>query len=499
MRPSANAPLTLINYLSIYTLGILLLSAMALSVANHWRFGLRSFSVDETLMPERVMQNKPFTELQIRAIGRMQGESPIDGSLVLDVRRLDGRWSTLTFDLPSERSRIIDATGKIHESNAYDPLALAKWFEANDIDITSADGESVFHDVQDQLRSITTRARYVDLPRATQLYLNGGSGSSEIHPPWPWQVLAVAGSIVWLLMVFVCVRDRREPGWSPLPRDSMASVGETPDVAALTSNDSVCGQCGYSTRGLTELICPECGGDFRDVGIVHRVSRSHLRGGELRTIVLMVIALSVLSYIASMALAHSIPIRKVYDNRIRLSSITSTHRYELEGHGSTYSESAEPFPVTLQLRVAPGASVHRLIYDPEASTLTDPESARSPPISASTPSLLSWIRKNGGALPDGSEATEAEEVMGFLLSYSRPYAVPYNEGAQMMSGSASNRGVSFASSQFSQRASGEISAWFSYAWIVPSLLASFFGARYVLRRGRRAPADVGFTSRTQGG
>src|SRR5688500_245114 len=36
---------------------------------------------------------------------------------------------------------------------------------------------------------------------------------------------------------------------------------------AAVAGEPGCGQCGYSTRGLTTLICPECGSDFRRVGI----------------------------------------------------------------------------------------------------------------------------------------------------------------------------------------------------------------------------------------
>lgn len=32
--------------------------------------------------------------------------------------------------------------------------------------------------------------------------------------------------------------------------------------------ETACGQCGYNVRGLSSFICPECGGDLRDVGIV---------------------------------------------------------------------------------------------------------------------------------------------------------------------------------------------------------------------------------------
>lgn len=36
---------------------------------------------------------------------------------------------------------------------------------------------------------------------------------------------------------------------------------------AARHHGPVCGQCGYSTHGLTTLICPECGSDLRVVGI----------------------------------------------------------------------------------------------------------------------------------------------------------------------------------------------------------------------------------------
>jgi len=34
------------------------------------------------------------------------------------------------------------------------------------------------------------------------------------------------------------------------------------------SNGPVCGKCGYCVRGLPTFICPECGSDVRDVGII---------------------------------------------------------------------------------------------------------------------------------------------------------------------------------------------------------------------------------------
>jgi len=39
----------------------------------------------------------------------------------------------------------------------------------------------------------------------------------------------------------------------------------------MATTEPLCGNCGYNVRGLTTFICPECGQDLRDVGIV-RVS-----------------------------------------------------------------------------------------------------------------------------------------------------------------------------------------------------------------------------------
>lgn len=32
--------------------------------------------------------------------------------------------------------------------------------------------------------------------------------------------------------------------------------------------EPACGKCGYATHGISQLTCPECGSDLREVGIV---------------------------------------------------------------------------------------------------------------------------------------------------------------------------------------------------------------------------------------
>lgn len=38
-----------------------------------------------------------------------------------------------------------------------------------------------------------------------------------------------------------------------------------------------CGRCGYSVAGLTQLMCPECGADLREVGIVSAAASPAMR------------------------------------------------------------------------------------------------------------------------------------------------------------------------------------------------------------------------------
>lgn len=64
--------------------------------------------------------------------------------------------------------------------------------------------------------------------------------------------------------------------------------------AAPSSDGAVCGGCGYSVRGVSELWCPECGADLREVGIEPpRASRS----SKTLWIPLLIIALFFIGFI----------------------------------------------------------------------------------------------------------------------------------------------------------------------------------------------------------
>lgn len=57
------------------------------------------------------------------------------------------------------------------------------------------------------------------------------------------------------LLVFGCVRSVLQIRAVIVPRTSRSRQPE-------------CGQCGYIVRGLTKLVCPECGAHLLEVGIV---------------------------------------------------------------------------------------------------------------------------------------------------------------------------------------------------------------------------------------
>lgn len=61
-------------------------------------------------------------------------------------------------------------------------------------------------------------------------------------------VLTAAAIIGVLCVSAILTSARRRPGDTPL-------------------DSGACGQCGYSVRGVSELWCPECGADLREVGI----------------------------------------------------------------------------------------------------------------------------------------------------------------------------------------------------------------------------------------
>lgn len=58
-----------------------------------------------------------------------------------------------------------------------------------------------------------------------------------------------------------------------MPAMSIVPDGREAQTTQALSPEPRCGQCGYCVRGIEGLICPECGSDLREVGIVTGRSR----------------------------------------------------------------------------------------------------------------------------------------------------------------------------------------------------------------------------------
>lgn len=71
---------------------------------------------------------------------------------------------------------------------------------------------------------------------------------------------------------------------------------------AENAEHSVCGRCGYIVTGLTTFVCPECGSDLRNVGII-RPTRLRL-GGGWRLAIKLLLGVAI-SFLLALALAFA--------------------------------------------------------------------------------------------------------------------------------------------------------------------------------------------------
>ncbi|QQE13031.1 hypothetical protein JD969_06110 [Planctomycetota bacterium] len=67
------------------------------------------------------------------------------------------------------------------------------------------------------------------------------------------------GAFVFYMLVF-CVL--------PITFGVRRVVGGKRKLKANAGGEGRCGQCGYLVVGLTKMMCPECGRDLREVGIL---------------------------------------------------------------------------------------------------------------------------------------------------------------------------------------------------------------------------------------
>ena len=122
-----------------------------------------------------------------------------------------------------------------------------------------------------------------------------------------------------------------------------------------------CGRCGYAVAALTRMVCPECGSDLRDVGIVP-ASKGALQMFLLlaipSTFLLMLFALISVCLVAIL-LTYLIGARTTWEEDILLRWTPWTVMFRVEVHGLSYRSetSAIANSITKQrLRTTQGIS-----------------------------------------------------------------------------------------------------------------------------------------------
>ena len=76
------------------------------------------------------------------------------------------------------------------------------------------------------------------------------------------------------------------------------------DDKAVLASEPTCGNCGYCVRGIAGLICPECGSDLREVGIISPGRRRYI--GPAKRMLIWTIALPLPALLISSVLAATV-------------------------------------------------------------------------------------------------------------------------------------------------------------------------------------------------
>ncbi len=101
--------------------------------------------------------------------------------------------------------------------------------------------------------------------------------------------MELVGALYFFVVLLTIVSLGLLGGWifSPTVRKWCANLfGSKSDTSSRSSTTGpTCGRCGYSVRGATTFICPECGSDYRDCGIATPdMRRSGLSSGIVKII-----------------------------------------------------------------------------------------------------------------------------------------------------------------------------------------------------------------------
>ena len=246
----------------------------------------------------------------------------------------------------------------------------------------------------------------------------------------------------------------------------------------------LCGACGYDTRGLTTLTCPECGSDLRAVGIGAGVGR---RAPRLISFAAAAIFLAFVTYALSGVLTDTLlpilPSRLEYGNEVSVTSRAVPNRSFTISSAGRGGGAAAPPPVTIEMNLR-GGQRFTLVYDP----------ARDPDFGPKT--VRDWMR--AANVTDPAAPAEAARVAGLARKVARytrgrevfDYAYGGGGGSRSSSGGSAGIFSSFGES-FSSRPSSASTIAFQAlraTWAILSLVMLVVLFRAVVRPPAPRPA-----------
>jgi hypothetical protein len=115
----------------------------------------------------------------------------------------------------------------------------------------------------------------------------------------------------------------------------------------------VCGACGYSVIGLERMICPECGCDLREVGIIPPGRRP--AEPVAAAIALLILTFCVAGGLIAVALDDVLPVQRVYASQVVFKYFNPASSVTVGAAGSNWSAQRLILPVKVDLAQAPRA------------------------------------------------------------------------------------------------------------------------------------------------
>jgi hypothetical protein len=173
---------------------------------------------------------------------------------------------------------------------------------------------------------------------------------------------------------------------------------------AAHADEPTCGQCGYIVRGIEGWICPECGGDLREVGIIPPGGRRRMSNAA-RLVVWTLIVFPPLLLLASLLSRSFAPMWAVAQQQrvifVQSPSLFTTVRAQLEGRKLVWGRPAYSMNVpyqTLTLTLNSGKPTDHVIVDLATTTGTFTDAAGKPVSGAFNAGLIAtWLSANGFA------------------------------------------------------------------------------------------------------